>query len=48
MNNQDFQEIHLNQDNNQMNNYHWSSDVEINYNHTQKLINEDKVRMEIF
>ncbi len=32
MNNQDFQGIHLNQDDNQINNYHLFFDVEINYN----------------
>ncbi len=48
MNNLDFQEIHLNQDDNQMNNYHWFFDVGINYNHIQNVINEDKVLEEIF
>lgn len=48
MNNQDFQEIHLNQDDNQMNNYRLFFDVEINYNHIQNVINEDKVRVGIF
>ncbi len=46
-NNLVFQGIHLNQDDNQMNNYHLISDVEINYNHIQNVINVDKVRVEI-
>ncbi len=48
MNNLVFQEIHLNQDDNQMNNYHLFFDFVINYNHIQNVINVNKVQVEIF
>ncbi len=48
MNSLVFQEIHLNQDDNQMNNYHLFFDFVINYNHIQNVINVNKVREEIF
>jgi hypothetical protein len=48
VNNLVFQEIHLNQGDNQMNNYHLFFDFEINYNHIQNVINVDKEQVEIF
>ncbi len=47
-NQNDPREIHWDQDDNQMNNYHWFFDVERDYNHIQNVRDVDKGQEEIF
>jgi hypothetical protein len=48
MNNLVFREIHLNPDDNQMENNHWFFDFEMNCNHIQNVVNVNTVPVEVF